>query len=190
MNELQSYLLASPGLINPCRLNEHDRSLHLLEWALNLYHRARWNGMAEKVKTALLRRPCSLLDLESVPTQQVRFCRYGGLRAVDLDRIRGTQGRAGDFDGLFHPLDERLRDRWVSVAAARLQGLPLAPVSLIQVQDLYFVQDGHHRISVARAFGEAAIEAEVTIWEVAGCLPWEKVNPTLEPVYITKGIQP
>jgi hypothetical protein len=151
----------------------------VLDWALSLYHRARWNGMAEKVKSALQRRPCSLLDLESVPAQQVQLCRYGGLRAVDIDRIRGTLGRAGDFDGRFHPLDERLRDRWVSVAAARLQGLPLAPVTLIQVKDLYFVQDGHHRISVARAFGEAAIEAEVTVWEVSGPLPWMKNHASL-----------
>ena len=40
-------------------------------------------------------------------------------------------------------------------------GPPLPPVDLVQVRDLYLVQDGHHRISVARALGHSAIEARV-----------------------------
>jgi hypothetical protein len=35
------------------------------------------------------------------------------------------------------------------------------------------VRDGHHRISVARALGQRDIEAEVTVWQVTGPLPWE-----------------
>jgi hypothetical protein len=50
----------------------------------------------------------------------------------------------------------------------------MPPVELIQVRDVYFVQDGHHRISVARALGELDIEAKVTIWQVSGPLPWER----------------
>jgi hypothetical protein len=37
---------------------------------------------------------------------------------------------------------------------------------LIQVGEAYFVRDGHHRISVARAFGYKTIEAEITVWNV------------------------
>lgn len=47
-------------------------------------------------------------------------------------------------------------------------------VELIQVRDLYFVWDGHHRISAAKAMGQESIEAEVTVREVLGPLPWEK----------------
>jgi ParB-like chromosome segregation protein Spo0J len=36
----------------------------------------------------------------------------------------------------------------------------LPPVELIQV-DGFFVQDGHHRISVAKALGEDYVDAEV-----------------------------
>jgi uncharacterized protein (DUF1015 family) len=46
-------------------------------------------------------------------------------------------------------------------------------VVLIQVGDVYFVRDGHHRISVARALGQEELEAEVTCWQVTGSLPWE-----------------
>jgi hypothetical protein len=42
----------------------------------------------------------------------------------------------------------------------------MPPVELIRVGDVYFVRDGHHRVSVARALGQAYIDAEVTVWEV------------------------
>jgi hypothetical protein len=54
-------------------------------------------------------------------------------------------------------------------------------VELIQVGDLYFVRDGHHRISVARAWGQATIDAEVTVWEVVGPLPWERPATVAQP---------
>jgi hypothetical protein len=54
----------------------------------------------------------------------------------------------------------------------RFQGQPLDAVRLIQVGDHYFVEDGHHRISVALALGQTVIDAEVIVWEVDGPLPW------------------
>jgi hypothetical protein len=63
--------------------------------------------------------------------------------------------------------------RWLRIAAARDQGKVLPPVVLVQVGDVYFVRDGHHRISVARALGQQDIEAQVTLWQVKGTLPWE-----------------
>jgi len=41
------------------------------------------------------------------------------------------------------------------------------------VEELYFVRDGHHRISVAQALGQQDIEAKVVVWQVSGPLPWE-----------------
>jgi hypothetical protein len=54
----------------------------------------------------------------------------------------------------------------MGLAAARQRGIVLLPVDLIQVGDVYFVRDGHHRISVAQAFGQKQIDAEVTVWDV------------------------
>jgi hypothetical protein len=42
------------------------------------------------------------------------------------------------------------------------KGLP--PVQIIQTYEGYFVRDGYHRISVARALGQAAIEAEAVFY--------------------------
>jgi hypothetical protein len=74
-----------------------------------------------------------------------------------------------------------MTNMWLSVAVARQRGKSLPPVKLIQVGDVYYVQDGHHRISVARALGQRDIEAEVTVWQVTGPLPWEE--PATAPRY-------
>jgi len=104
---------------------------------------------------------------------------------VSVRDIRGSEGRCGDFDADFHPLQGRTRNRWVGIAAAREMGTPMPPVKLIRIGDLYFVRDGHHRISVARAMGQEAIEAEVTAWEVVGPLPWERRVEPAHPLPLT-----
>jgi hypothetical protein len=91
---------------------------------------------------------------------------YAGIKTVPLWQIRGTAGRHADFDDAFHPLHDRNRDRWLGVAAAYLRGAALPPIELVRVGDSYFVLDGHHRVSVARALGQQDIEAEVTIYGV------------------------
>lgn len=145
----------------------------LLNQAINLFNQSRWDGMLYKTWSILLRRAHILLNLDCLPQNSIRAQRYGGLKPVSLDCICGSLGRTSDFDNRFHPLDDRIRDRWVSIAMARKQNIPLAPVELIQVGDYYFVKDGHHRLSVARAMGESAIDAEIIIWEVCCDLPWE-----------------
>ncbi len=89
---------------------------------------------------------------------------YMGTITVPLSQISGSESRTNDFDRSFHPLNNRTMHRWMSVARAREAGIPLPAVELIKVGENYFVRDGHHRISVAHAFGEEFIEAEVTEW--------------------------
>lgn len=153
----------------------------LLHSALHLFNTARWNSTVERAKSVFCRRGWRLLDLDTVASSQVRGRRYAGIQNVNIDQIRGSIDRTGDFDRSFHPLDDRLRSRWINIAMARSQFTPLPPVSLVQVGNLYFVEDGHHRISVARALGESIIDAEVTVWDVHGPLPWE-AQPALQPV--------
>jgi hypothetical protein len=85
-----------------------------------------------------------------------------GLQVVPLDAIVGTVDRAADFDRGFRPTTTRLRSRWERIAAAQRRGEPLPPVSLFKVGELYFVRDGHHRVSVAKSLGRADIDAYVT----------------------------
>jgi hypothetical protein len=115
-----------------------------------------------------------LLDLEEVgATCSVPSQNDGGTRPVPIGQIQGSEGRSLDFDRDFNPLQERTRERWLGIFTARQAGKELPPVSLVQVGNRYFVRDGHHRISVAQALGQTAIEARVTIWQVDGPLPWD-----------------
>jgi hypothetical protein len=88
--------------------------------------------------------------------------RCAGLHTVAIDKITGSESRTGDFDRDFNPLKDNTLDRWVSVMTARLSGVSLPPVDLLKAGDEYYVRDGHHRISVARALGEGFIEAQIT----------------------------
>jgi len=142
--------------------------------ALPLYQRARRRSVIGRLWAALTGRSRHLFDLDAVERAcGVRGRRHVGTRAVSLDRIRGSEGRCRDFDNAFYPLRPHDKDRWLSVAAASQMGIALPPIELIQVGDVYFVRDGHHRISVARMRGQRAVDAVVTAWDVTGPLPWE-----------------
>jgi hypothetical protein len=123
------------------------------------YHRMRRLGEIGKFWAWLTGRTRALRE----PPQIAEGGRhFAGLREVPIDRIKGSEGRCHDFDRDFNPLHEDSRDRWLSVFRARLRGVSLPAVELTEVEDTYFVRDGHHRISVARALGQEYIEAVVT----------------------------
>jgi hypothetical protein len=139
-----------------------------------LYARARSQGQQSGLRSIL--KGCSrcLHTLDGVDAGgEVRTRRCEGIQVVPITQIQGSESRSSDFDRDFHPLQDRTRERWLSVAVARQRGKSLPPVELIQVGEIYFVRDGHHRISVARALGQQEIEARVLVWQVAGPLPWE-----------------
>jgi len=130
-----------------------------------LYLRAYTLGWLGQVWSALTGRSPHLLNLAEVEARQAVVNRYSaGLRTVPLSQIRGSQGRCHDFDRNFYPLQDRLASRWLRVATAWKLGLALPPVKLIRLGEIYFVQDGHHRISVAQALGQFEINAEVRVW--------------------------
>ncbi len=87
--------------------------------------------------------------------------RNSGILFVPISRIVGSEGRSEDFDAEFHPLKTHNQDRWISIAVARRMGIALSPVELVQDEEYYYVRDGHHRISVARAMGQVEIEARI-----------------------------
>jgi hypothetical protein len=85
-----------------------------------------------------------------------------GVQEIALDSIVGTvDRRPGEFDRSFRPASPQLRGRWESIAAARRAGKPMPPIDVYRIGELHFVQDGHHRVSVARALGDTHIDARV-----------------------------
>jgi hypothetical protein len=87
-----------------------------------------------------------------------------GVRTIPLETIVGTvDRRSGGFDRTFRPVSDEIRGRWERVAAARRQGVELPPIDVYRIGDIHFVQDGHHRVSVARALGDETIQAHVRL---------------------------
>jgi hypothetical protein len=143
-----------------------DRQLDAAQQAVALYEQASRPGWLRRLWAMLRRQPRRLLTLACIEAAACICGRhYLGMQVVPIARIRGTEGRDQDFDAAFHPLRPHNRGRWMKIAAAQQAGATLPPVDLIQVGDIYFVRDGHHRISVASALGQTEIDAEVTVWQ-------------------------
>lgn len=127
------------------------------------FNRARRKALAGQVLALLTRTPNELLPFEEVRARlNVRGQRAIGSQTVPLDRIVGSEGRYADFDRQFAPLSEATKFRWMSIDRAHHEAVGLPAVELYKLGDIYFVKDGHHRISVARMQGQLAIDAIVT----------------------------
>jgi hypothetical protein len=130
------------------------------------FSRARRARMLAAIGRRLRREPDDVALI--LPFEEVvdAFGRVGesdaGLHTVSLEAIVGSVDRMRDFDRRFRPTTSRTRGRWERIAAARRRGESLPPISVYRVGDLYFVRDGHHRVSVARAMGDTVIDAYVT----------------------------
>jgi hypothetical protein len=112
-------------------------------------------------------RPNNLLSWQEVHDKLgVRGQDYRGMQVVPVAKIIGSVGRYRDFDRAFLPRDERLGQRWQSIALANYADISLPPVKLYKVGEAYFVLDGNHRVSVAREQGAEYLDAEVTEAEV------------------------
>lgn len=110
----------------------------------------------------LRNQPVDLLPFETVRERlRLRHVVDRGIEEVPLDRIVGSLGREREFNRVFLPRDESLRDRWEELHDIAEGPVGFATVELYKVGDAYFVLDGHHRVSVARSLGAREIEAHV-----------------------------
>ncbi len=110
------------------------------------------------------RRPDTLLSYEEVRSLlKTREERPQGTQLIPLDQIVGSVGRYRDFTREFLPRAGADRERWKQLdqAVNLLKDIP--PIEVYQIGEVYFVKDGNHRVSVARANGFTDIEAIVTV---------------------------
>lgn len=177
-------LIESPGMLN----GRYSRDVFAVLDARRLHQEACQQGRLDRLWDLLTRRSRRLLDLATIEqTCHIHNRHYRGVQTVLIKQICGSEGRSTDFDARFNPGPGHSAGRWISIATAWQMGLDLPPVKLVQVDDRYFVVDGHHRISVARALGQEYIEAEVTAWQVNGPLPW-RPQPAMTK-FVCQGIQ-
>jgi hypothetical protein len=122
-------------------------------------NRASWR----KILSRLTGSDNQLLPYDEVRARlPMRGQHYTGLHQVPIDKIVGSIGRYKDFDRAFLPIQNRTKDRWISIDKAHYEDVPLPPVELYKIGDIYFVKDGNHRVSVARERGQLFIDAYVT----------------------------
>jgi hypothetical protein len=131
------------------------------DWLQRLRKRSRWPRAGLPEAEQLLRLDEALDALGRCP-HQPRDIRHEQAEAVPVGSVVGTLARAEDFDRVFRPLNPDVRRRGQRLARTNDRlGSRLAPLSLVRVGELYFVDDGHHRISIARARGQIAVDARV-----------------------------
>lgn len=102
--------------------------------------------------------------------------RFTGTEEIRVEQIVGTLNRRGDFDHRFRPVNKHLCERWINVYLS-LEREGWSPILVHKVGENYYVEDGHHRVSIAQALGMTFIPARV--WEYP-CLekePQQKGHP-------------
>ena len=147
------------------------------EQARSDFQRARFKAFLNQVWGALSGQPSSLLSYEEIKEKlHVGGPIYRGVKTVLVDQIAGSLNRYHEFDRVFLPKSDDLAQRWQSVNRAFYQEISLPPVVLYKVGEVYFVVDGHHRVSVARGQGQVYIEAEVR-----ECATRVNITPNIRP---------
>lgn len=141
------------------------------------FSRARSRNFLREIWTLLANQKNTLLSYDEVK-EKLRLGGpiHRGIRTVEIARIVGSVNRYRDFDRAFLPAHNRIADRWQRIDRAFYEEVSLPPVVLYQVGEVYFVVDGHHRVSVAREQGQEFIEAEVR-----ECKVKVPVGPDLRP---------
>ena len=126
------------------------------------YARARRKAFLTGLWARFRRRCASLCAFDAVRGELgAKNRRYVGARTVEVSRVVGSVGRWKEFDSGFMPR-RASEQRWKRVDRAFREGLDLPPVVLYKIGDEYYVNDGNHRVSVARFEGVEMIDAEVT----------------------------
>ena len=110
-------------------------------------------GRRQHLSLPVLRQPYGLRGMRPIGEQSVALAEIVG--SVD--------GRHHPFDRRFDPTSDAAWRRYSAVFAARTGSAGVPPVTLYRAADGYYVLDGHHRVAVARAFGDKTIRADVTL---------------------------
>jgi len=141
------------------------------------FARARLKAFLNRVLSLVDGHPRTLLSYDEVK-EKLRLGGpiYRGVRTVRVDQIVGSLNRYHQFDRAFLPLEDQIAPRWKNIDRAFYKEISLPPVVLYQVGGVYFVVDGHHRVSVAREQGQEFIDAEVR-----ECSTKVNITPDLRP---------
>ncbi len=138
---------------------------------------ARFKAFWNRIIRILGGQPTTLLSYDDVKEKlHIGGPIYRGVHPVEVNKIVGSLNRYHQFDRAFLPLEDQIANRWQNIDRAFYQDVDLPPVVLYKVGEVYFVVDGHHRVSVAREKGQMEIDAEVR-----ECSTKVNITPDLKP---------
>jgi uncharacterized ParB-like nuclease family protein len=141
------------------------------------FSRARFKSFLNRIRSVISGQPSRLLSYDEVRASlRIGGPIYRGIQTVPVSQIAGSLNRYHQFDRAFLPTENQIAPRWVSVDRAFYKAVSLPPVLLYKVGQVYFVVDGHHRVSVAREQGQEFIDAEVR-----ECSTKVNITPDLKP---------
>lgn len=130
--------------------------------AAQQFERARRHATIEGLVGRLTGRTTELVPFDDVQRLLgLHTPRDRGLHDIPITKIVGSVGKGHAFTRSLWPKHARQKERWkrVYTLVRGVQGLP--PIDVYKVGDVYFVIDGHHRLSVARQLDVSRIEAHV-----------------------------
>ncbi len=131
--------------------------------AINDFRDARRKANLQALWARLSRQSNELLSYEEVQKKlQLTGGVPRGLQDIPIDHIIGSVGRYRDFSRDFLPLTDTDEERWARVELAMNTMIGVPPIDVYKVGEVYFVRDGHHRVSVAKQMGATTIQAYVT----------------------------
>ena len=122
---------------------------------------ARRRAALENIWSTLTGSSKHLIQFQQVEEQlQYGQSKKLGLVDIPLDSIVGSVSRPNDFTRKFFPREAVDPSRWQRVKIKMDQ--QIQPIDVYQIDQVYFVLDGNHRVSVARQRGKTHIQAYVT----------------------------
>ncbi len=128
------------------------------------FDRARMKGFWERLLSRFTHQPLCLQAFDEAIKSFSSSCMTDlGIQDVSLNKIIGSVGRNHDFTRQFLPCHKSKsgRERWRKIYTLIVTGTGIPPVELYKVGDDYFVEDGHHRVSVAKYLGWEVIQAQI-----------------------------
>ncbi len=141
-------------------------------------------------------RPARSFDQDAAEQGGVGAGRDLGFRIVPVDKIVGSVGRWQNLRSDFFYRKGDVTERFVRIGRAMMRGVDLPPIEVYKLKrksgqgesgqggkdaakSQYYVVDGHHRVAMAREFGQDFLDANVKEFETRGAAP--KVTPPEAP---------
>jgi hypothetical protein len=129
------------------------------------FSHARLRGFLEMVLAMLRGHDMHLLSFDEVIEKlRLKQSIYRGLQDIPIEQIVGSTGRYEDFTRHFLPRvgDRRNKERWRNIYTLAVTGKGFPPIDVYKIDEVYFVKDGNHRVSVARDLGWKTIQGHIT----------------------------